>query len=109
VAPAELVDVVRDLAQELVVPRQALEVVAGLLEIVELVGDPDAAVLAVLPEQEILELHAHLELVAGGSRPLELVAKDRPRVVWPLLALDRDVTRESRERRLPRNRREAAQ
>src|SRR5207237_7265306 len=83
--------------------------VARLLEVVELVGDPDPPVVALLLEQEVLELQSHHEFVAGCARPVELVPKNRARVVRPLFTLDRDVARESRERGLPGDRREAAQ
>ena len=82
--------------QEVVVARQAREVVAGLLERVELVGELDRAVL-VAAHEEVLELEAHLELVALLRACCELAAQDRPRVVRPLLALDGDVAGEAGE------------
>ena len=108
VAPAELVDVLRDRGQEVVVPSQAAEVVAGLLERVECVRDLDAAVVR-LAEEEVLELESDLELVARGAGALELVAEDRARVVRPFLAFHVDITGKAREARLPRHRSEARQ
>src|SRR3712207_3628603 len=86
VAPAELVDVARHGGEELVVTREAVQVVAGLLERVELVREPDRAVVEELDE-EVLELEADHELEPLLAGALELAAKDRARVVRPLLAL----------------------
>ena len=102
VAPAELVAVARDGREEVVVARQAAQVVAGLLERVERVGDRDGAVVAA-PQQEVLELGPDLELEALLLRPRELVAEDRARVIRPLLALDVHVAREPGEVGLPRH------
>ena len=63
VAPPQLVHVARDRGEEFVVAREAVQVVAGLLQRVERVGEPDGAVLQELDE-EVLELEAHLELEA---------------------------------------------
>src|SRR5205807_8446527 len=108
VAPAELVAVLRDGGEEVVAPREARHVVAGLLERVLRVGDLDRAVVAPADE-EVLELETDLVVVAELLRPGELVAEDRPRAVRPRLALDGDVAGEARKVRLPRNEREAAQ
>ena len=106
VAPAELVDVARDRRQEVVVAREALEVVAGLLERVERVGEPDRAVV----RRSTRKYSSSRPIL--NSKPLlarrgELAAEDRARVVRPLLAVDGDVAGEAGERRLPGHRREA--
>ncbi len=54
-----------------------------------------------LPDEEVLELEAHLELESLAHRRLERAAQDRPRAERPLLALDRDVAREAGEVLLP--------
>ena len=108
VAPAELVRVLRDGRQEVVLAGQAGDVVARLLERVELVRELDRPVLPPVDE-EVLELEAHLELETLFLRLGEHPAEDRARAVRPLLALDRHVTGEARQVRLPRNRREARQ
>ena len=108
VPPAELVHVVRHAAEKAVVAREPAQVVAGLFEVVERIGDAEGAVL-VLADEEVLELEAHHEVVARRLRLLELVAQDRPWVVGPLLALDIDVAGEAAERRLPGDRCEAAE
>jgi hypothetical protein len=105
VAPAELVDVARDAGEELVVARQPVEVVAGLLERVERVGQLDGAVR--LPHEEVLELQSHHELEPLLARLLELAAQNRARVVGPFLALDVDVAGEPSESGLPGHRRVA--
>jgi hypothetical protein len=107
VAPAERVDVAGHLREEVVISRQAVEVVAGLLERVVLVGELNSAIRML--DEEVLELHAELELVALLARLAELPTENRPRVVRPLLSFDVDVAREARESRLPWNRRVAAQ
>ena len=71
VAPAELVHVLRDGGEEVVVPGQPAQVVAGLFEGVEVVRDFDAPVVR-LSQQEVLELEADLELVPSGASALEL-------------------------------------
>ncbi len=106
VAPAEVVAVLRDRGQEVVAPREPGHVVAGLLERVVRVGDLDRPVVP-LRDEEVLELEPHLELEALLCGAGERSAEDRPRAVRPLLALDRDVAREAREVRLPRDRRVA--
>ena len=108
VPPPELVHVAGDRRQEVVVPREAAEVVAGLLEVVERVGELQPAVVAAA-EEEVLELEADLELEAGLARPGELVPENRARVVRPRLALDRDVAGEPGDGRLPGDRREAVE
>ena len=108
VPPAELVHVARDRREEVVVPREAAEVVTGLLEVVERVRELEPAVVAAA-EEEVLELEPDLELEARLARPRELVLEDRARVVRPRLALDRDVAGEPRDGRLPRDRREAVE
>ncbi len=101
VVPAERRDVPRDVRDEAERARQRAHVVAGLVEVVERVGELDPAVLA-LAHEEVLQLAAHLERVAqlGGAR--ELVAQDRARAERPRLALDCDVAGEARDLRLPR-------
>ena len=108
VAPAELVAVPRDRRQEVVLPRQPRHVVTRLLERVELVRDLDRAVRVQLHE-EVLELDPDLELVPLLRGLGEHVAQDRARAVRPRLALDRDVTGEPRQVRLPRHEREAVE
>src|SRR5262249_29891017 len=54
-------------------------------------------------------LEAELELVAELLRPRELLTQDRPRAVRPRLALDRDVTGEAGEVRLPGHERQAVE
>ena len=105
--PAERVDVLDHLGDEVEAPGQRADVVTGELEGVELVGDLDAAVLG-LPQEEVLELVADLELVAHLLAALHLVAQDRARAVGPLLALDRDVRGEPADVRPPGQLRERA-
>ena len=105
--PAQLVDVLDHLGDEVEAPRQRADVVAGLLERVELVGDLDAAVLG-LADEEVLELVADLELVARVLAALHLMPEDRARAVGVLLALDRDVRGEPADVRLPGQLRERA-
>ncbi len=88
--PAQRVDVVGDLGDEIEAPGQRADVVAGLLEVVELVGDLDAAVLG-LSHEQVLELVADLELVAHVLAALHLVSQDRSRAIRPRLTLDDDV------------------
>ena len=107
VVPAELRHVARDLGHEVEVARERAHVVTGLVEGVEPVGQLDRAVL-VEPDEEVLELHAHHELVAELARPVELAAQDRARAVRPLLALHVDVTREAGDARFPGQRGERA-
>ena len=103
--PAERVDVAHHLGDEVEVAGQRADVVAGLIEGVERVGELDPAVLGVADE-EVLELVADLELVAGVRGARDLVAEDRPRAVRPLLALDRRVAGEPTDLGLPRQARE---
>src|SRR6266508_349610 len=93
VAPAELVHVRRDRRQELEVPGESDQVVAGLLQRVHAVGELDRVVVSLLDE-EILELEAHLELAA----------ENRPRVVRPLLSVHVNVAGEARNGLVPRQR-----
>ena len=108
VAPAELVAVPRHGGQEVVLPRQAGQVVAGLFERVELVGDLDRAVCIQLDE-EVLELDPDLEHVTLRGGLGEHVPQDRARAVGPGIALDRDVAGKARQVGLPRHEREAVE
>ena len=98
VAPAEAVEVLRQLRDEVVRAGDALHVVAGLIERVEIVSEDDLSV--PLLEQEELELHAHLQPVAQLGRPRIGVLEDRARAEVVRIAVDRDVAGEARQSRL---------
>ena len=100
VVPPEPGHRLRDLRDEVEVPRQRAHVVAGEVERVELVGDLDRAVLAAA-DQEVLELGAHLQLEPELLRAGELVAQDRARAERPRLALDRHIAGKPRHVGLP--------
>ncbi len=107
VVPAEPGDRFGDLGDEVEVARQRAHVVTGLLERVERVGELELAVGAAT-QQEVLELGADLQFVAERRRAIERRAQDRPRAVWPRLALDGDVAGEARNVLAPRQDRQAA-
>ena len=101
--PAQLVDVAREGGEEVVLAGEAFHVVAGLRQVVERVGQLDAAVCG-LAQQEELEFHPDLEGVAEALCPLQLSPQDRARTVGPLLAEHRDVTGKPGEPGLERDR-----
>jgi len=100
VAPSELVDIARDRGEEVIVASQSFEVVAGLLQSVQGISYHDRSV-TLLAHEEVLELQADLENISLRCGTLQLAAKDRARVVGPLLSLDEDVAGEAPEVLLP--------
>ena len=106
VVPAELVEVPRDVPDEVEVAGERPHVVTGLLHGVERVGDLDRPVVGAA-QQEVLELRADLQLEAELGGLGELAAQDRARAVRPRLAVDVEVAGEARDLRLPRQHREA--
>ncbi len=98
--PPERVHVTDHVGDEVERAGQRPDVVAGLLEGVEGVGELDPAVVG-LPHQEVLELTADLELESGLARAIDLAAQNRARAVGPRLTLDRGVAREPADLRPP--------
>ncbi|MCX6371147.1 MAG: hypothetical protein NTZ58_07835 [Solirubrobacterales bacterium] len=94
IVPAERRDVVSDLSHERQIARQRAHVVAGLLEIVERIGQLNAAVFGTA-QQEVLKLGSDPQLVSKLRGAGDLVLENRARAERPRLTFDRHVASEA--------------